>query len=99
MAIDRRALFRAIVGNGAAFGLALGGCKDDEAANQDGAAGTNGMGSGGTAGGGSGGMANGGSGGGGSGGRGGAAGQDAGRDAVVTDTFRGWAAPGPNCAA
>ena len=102
MIIDRRGLFRAIVGAGAAFGLALGGCSSDNSDSKDAAAGSGGKsGSGGAGSGGksgSGGAGSGGtsgSGGAGSGGSdagsGGPSPQDASQDKVVTDTFRGWA--------
>jgi hypothetical protein len=80
MNIDRRGLFRAIVGAGATFGLALGGCSASNNDPNDAAAG-----SGGTNG--SGGAGSGGS----KGGSGGTSAQDASQDKVVTDTFRGWA--------
>ncbi|MEA2696931.1 MAG: hypothetical protein QOI66_1202 [Myxococcales bacterium] len=77
MKVDRRGLFRAIVGTGAAFGLALGGCGANNNDSNDAAAG-----SGGTSG--SGGAGSGGA----NAGSGGAGAQDA---KVVMDTFRGWA--------
>jgi len=80
MKVDRRGLFRAIVGTGAAFGLALGGCGTDNNSDPKDAA----AGSGGGSGSGSGGSGSGGA----SAGSGGAGAQDA---KVVTDTFKGWA--------
>ena len=80
MIIDRRGLFRAIVGTGAAFGLALGGCAADNNDPKDASAGSGGTG-------GSGGAGSGGS----NPGSGGAGSPDASQDKVVTDTFRGWA--------
>jgi hypothetical protein len=92
MKVDRRGLFKAIVGTGAAFGLALGGCAADNSDAKDAAAssgGSSGSGSGGGSGGSGGGSGSGGSGSGGSkAGSGGAGAQDA---KVVTDTFKGWA--------
>ena len=91
MTIDRRGLFRAIVGTGAAFGLALGGCSADGGDSGDASAGTGGAASGTGGSQGSGGTANHDA-----GGTGGAT--DAAKDKVVTDTFRGWATGVP-CAA
>jgi hypothetical protein len=83
MKVDRRGLFKAIVGTGAAFGLALGGCAADNSDAKDAAASSGGS-SGSGGGSGSGGSGSGGS----KAGSGGAGAQDA---KVVTDTFKGWA--------
>ncbi len=82
MIINRRALFQTIVGYGAAFGLALGGCGGGGENARD-ASTTTGAGAGGRS------TATGGTGGSGSGEAGSPG--DPGQDKVVDDTFRGWA--------